>query len=184
MTKKQFGLIFTLMLLIVCVGVLAMRLNDKGVLDPSDLGDALAQNFNDPNSTDVPVDDIDDEGGESEALSTQSSLYSMRSEKEQKDMKAIDDLKKLKDDENTSQEQKDVITSEITQKTLNIDNENRVEMNIKNKGYEDALCFIEGNDKVRVVVKADNLSDKESGEIQEIVEDVTNISNIIIELKK
>ena len=38
MTKKQFGIIFTLMALIVCVGVLSMKLNESGLTDPTDLG--------------------------------------------------------------------------------------------------------------------------------------------------
>ena len=37
MTKKQFGIIFTLMALIVCVGVLSMKLNKNGLNDPTRL---------------------------------------------------------------------------------------------------------------------------------------------------
>ena len=35
MTKKQFGIIFTLMALIVCVGVLSMKLNKNVLNDPT-----------------------------------------------------------------------------------------------------------------------------------------------------
>ena len=44
MTKKQFGIIFTLMALIVCVGVLSMKLNESGLTDPTDLGAMLLEN--------------------------------------------------------------------------------------------------------------------------------------------
>ena len=33
MTRKQMGIILTLMALIVCVGVLSMKLNENGLLD-------------------------------------------------------------------------------------------------------------------------------------------------------
>ena len=44
MTKRQFAIIFTLMALIVCVGVLASKLNKDGFNDPGDLGAVLQQN--------------------------------------------------------------------------------------------------------------------------------------------
>ena len=44
MTKKQFGIIFTLMALIVCVGVLSMKLNKNGLNDPTSLEAVLEQN--------------------------------------------------------------------------------------------------------------------------------------------
>lgn len=44
MTKRQFAIIFTLMALIVCVGVLASKLNKDGFNDPGDLGAVYQQN--------------------------------------------------------------------------------------------------------------------------------------------
>lgn len=37
MTKKQCGIIFTLLALILCTGVLAAKLNNGGLNDPTDL---------------------------------------------------------------------------------------------------------------------------------------------------
>ena len=37
MTRKQFGIIFTLLGLIVCTAVLAAKLNSEGLNDPTDL---------------------------------------------------------------------------------------------------------------------------------------------------
>ena len=71
MTKRQFAIIFTLMALIVCVGVLASKLNKDGFNDPGDLGAVLQQND----------DEITDE--EKETLSTQDYFYNMRENKRQ-----------------------------------------------------------------------------------------------------
>lgn len=64
-----------------------------------------------------------------------------------------------------------------------IDQEGRIEVNVKNQGFEDVLCSIEGN-KVRVVVKAEEITDADSSAIQEIAENVSGISDVIIESKK
>lgn len=64
-----------------------------------------------------------------------------------------------------------------------IDKESRIEVNVKNQGFEDVLCSIEGN-KVRVVVKADEVTEADSASIQEIAENVSGISDVIIESKK
>jgi len=42
MTKKQCGIIFTLLALIICVGVLAAKLNNGGLNDPTDLSQVLS----------------------------------------------------------------------------------------------------------------------------------------------
>ena len=46
MSKKQFGIIFTLMALIAFVGVLASRLNTAGLNDPTDLTQFLLEEEN------------------------------------------------------------------------------------------------------------------------------------------
>ena len=42
MTKKQCGIIFTLLALILCTGVLAAKLNNGGLNDPTDLSQVLS----------------------------------------------------------------------------------------------------------------------------------------------
>ena len=42
MTKKQCGIIFTLLTLILCVGMLAAKLNNGGLNDPTDLSQVLS----------------------------------------------------------------------------------------------------------------------------------------------
>ena len=158
MTKRQFSIIFTLMALIVCVGVLASKLNKDGFNDPGDLGAVLQQND----------DEITDE--EKETLSTQDYFYNMRAAKEQEDSLYVENLESIKNDETTSQEQKDIANQKLIDKTNIKAQESSVEQDIKNQGYEDAICMIDNN-KVKVYVKVDeDLTKEESGLIQKSVE--------------
>ncbi|MGL5149958.1 MAG: SpoIIIAH-like family protein [Clostridium sp.] len=170
MTKKQFGIIFTLLALIVCVGVLAAKLNTGGLNDPGDLGTLLEQ--------------PGEEKG-TEASSQTEFFVTARGEREQADSAYIQSFKSMLEDKNTTQEQKNEANKKITEKTVRKDQEKRIELNITNKGYEDAICFIDDNNKARVVVKSkDGLDEKSSAAIQEIVQDVSKINNILIEVKK
>lgn len=175
MTRKQFGIIFTLMALIVCVGVIAAKLNKTGLNDPTDFSQVISQGTEE-NKDNEKKDD-------KETLGTQDYFYSLRSERDQKDAATIQQLTSLKNDVNTSQEQKDLADNELREKTMVIDKESRIEVNVKNQGFEDVLCSIEGN-KVRVVVKADEVTEADSASIQEIAENVSGISDVIIESKK
>lgn len=175
MTKKQFGIIFTLMALIVCIGVIAAKLNKTGLNDPTDFSQVISQGTEE-NKDNEKKDD-------KETLGTQDYFYSLRSERDQKDAATIQQLTSLKNDVNTSQEQKDLADNELREKTMVIDKESRIEVNVKNQGFEDVLCSIEGN-KVRVVVKADEVTEADSASIQEIAENVSGISDVIIESKK
>ena len=172
MTKKQFGIIFTLMALIVCVGVIAARLNKTGLNDPTDFSQVLSQQGTD-----------EENDKDKETLGSQDYFYSLRSEKEQKDATTMQQLNELIADEQTSQEQKDLATNELLEKTMLVDQEGRIEVNVKNEGFEDVLCSIEKN-TVRVVVKADELTEADTASIQEIAENISGISDIIIEPKK
>ncbi|MBU5454577.1 SpoIIIAH-like family protein [Caproiciproducens sp. MSJ-32] len=174
MTKKQFGIIFTLMALIAFVGVLAAKLNASGLNDPTDLGQAISQ----ANLEDKKDDKKDDK----ETLGTQDYFYSLRSEKEQLNSATIQQLKEVIESENTAQEEKDLANNELIEKTMLINQEGQIEISVKNRGFEDALCSIEGN-KVRIVVRADELTEDDTIAIQEIAENVSGISDVIIEAK-
>lgn len=181
MTRKQFGIIFTLMALIVCVGVLATKLNTNGMTDLTDLSLVLS---NGENTTKTDNNEVAEKDDEAQTSTSQDYFFATRSEIEQNDARTVTDLKNIINDANTSQDKKDIATNELTQKTMIKDQQGRVETNIRNNGYEDALCFIEDS-KVRVIVKAtDSLTAEENAVIQEIVHDVTKISDVIIEVKK
>ena len=171
MTKKQFGIIFTLMALIVCVGVLSMKLNENGYNDPTSLEAVLKQNT-DNTKTDAATE---------ETLSTTEYFYSMRLTKEQQDEKYVDDMKAITEDANASQESKDIANNALVEKTKMKDQESRVESEIRNKGYEDALCMINDNKNVKVYVKVDDvLSEENSAAIKKIVEDITTLTDVDI----
>ena len=171
MTKKQFGIIFTLMALIVCVGVLSMKLNENGYNDPTSLEAVLKQNT-DNTKTDAATE---------ETLSTTEYFYSMRLTKEQQDEKYVDDMKAITEDANASQESKDIANNALVEKAKMQDQESRVESEIRNKGYEDALCMINDNKTVKVYVKVkDVLSEENSATIKKVVEDITTLTDVDI----
>lgn len=167
MTKKQFGIIFTLMALIVCVGVLSMKLNESGLTDPTDLGAMLLENDT-----------------EEETMSTQDYFYNLRTKKAQSDEKIKSEMKAITEDASSSQEAKDIANNSLIQKAQLQEQESRVEMGIMNKGYEDAICMIDSN-KVTVYVKVkDAPTTEETASLQQLVEDITTLSDIQIETKK
>lgn len=178
MTKKQCGIIFTLLALILCTGVLAAKLNNGGLNDPTDLSQVLSsETITQDNSQIENESDI-------ETLNNQNYFYEARSEREQKDSATIQSLNAIIADSNTSKEQKDEATKELTKKTMVKDNEGRIELNIKNKGFEDALCMLEDNKATIIVKSSTGIEESDSVAIQEIVQDVSNIKDVIIEVQK
>ena len=171
MTKKQFGIIFTLMALIVCVGVLSMKLNENGYNDPTSLEAVLKQNT-DNTKTDAATE---------ETLSTTEYFYSMRLTKEQQDEKYVNDMKAITEDANASQESKDIANNALVEKAKMQDQESRVESEIRNKGYEDAICMINDNKTVKVYVKVEDvLAEENSAVIKKVVEDITTLTDVDI----
>lgn len=187
MTKKQIGIICTLLALIVCTGLLAAKLNNGGLNDPSDLSAVLSSEDNNATPT---VDESNTEDNKSEedkeTVTTQDFFYETRSEREQKDATTMQNLKSIVDNTNTTAEQKQSATSELQKLTLRQDKQKTIELNIKNKGYEDALCQIaDADNKADIVVKTDKeLTEKDGAEIQEIVQNASNIKEVTIEVKK
>ncbi|MEG1004381.1 SpoIIIAH-like family protein [Clostridium sp.] len=170
MNKKQFGIIFTLLGLIICVGLLATKLNNGGLNDPDGLSQVVARE--------------EEEKAKAEETAAQKDFFfDSRSDKEQKDAETIENLKAIVNDKSTSKEQKNSAQKELLQKTKQKDNENRIEINIKNKGIEDVLCTIDGN-KAKIYVRTDGIDQKTSLQLQEIVQDVANINDVSIEVKK
>lgn len=184
MTKKQCGIIFTLLALILCTGMLAAKLNNGGLNDPTDLSQVISsQDIS--NSSDVTVTDANTSNDEdSTAVSQQNYFYDSRSAREQQDSATIQSLNAIIADANTSKEQKDAATKELTKKTMTKDNEARIELNIKNKGFEDAFCTLDNNKATVIVKSATGIEDNDSVAIQEIVQDVSNIKDVIIEVQK
>ena len=172
MTKKQCGIIFTLLALILCVGMLAAKLNNGGLNDPTDLSQVLS----------TETEKINEE--DTEALNQQNYFYDARSERDQQDSSTIQKLNSIISDANTSKEEKAAANKELLQKTMVKDYESRIELGIKNKGYEDALCRLDSNKATVIVRSPAGLQESETVAIQEIVQDVSKIKDVIIEVQK
>ena len=148
-----------------------MKLNENGYNDPTSLEAVLKQNT-DNTKTDAATE---------ETLSTTEYFYSMRLTKEQQDEKYVDDMKAITEDANASQESKDIANNALVEKAKMQDQESRVESEIRNKGYEDALCMINDNKTVKVYVKVEDvLSEENSAVIKKVVEDITTLTDIDI----
>ncbi|WP_300349926.1 SpoIIIAH-like family protein [Clostridium sp.] len=164
MNGKQAGIILTLLALIVCTGVLATRVNNQ-------IKESMGE---------VPMAFGESDKGETVETSSDY-FYESRNLREQKDSKTIANLKAIVEDKNTSEDQKKEAEKELTEKTMARDYETRIELSIKSKGYEDVICFIDG-DNAKVVVKTnEDLTQEKMVEIQDIVMNVSKIYDVDIE---
>ena len=145
----------------------------------------MKMDYNDPTSLEAVLkqntDNTKNDASTEETLSTTEYFYSMRLTKEQQDEKYVDDMKAITEDANASQESKDIANNALVEKAKMKDQESRVESEIRNKGYEDALCMINDNKTVKVYVKVDDvLSEENSAAIKKIVEDITTLTDVDI----
>lgn len=187
MTKKQLGIICTLLALIVCTALLAAKLNNGGLNDPSDLSAALITNDTNSTTSNSNVTESSNiDNKDTETVSQTDFFYSARSEREQREASTIQQLKSISESANASQEQKASATSELQKLTLRQEKEKNIEANIKNKGYDECLCEIsEDQTKASIIVEsATGLDEKAGAEIQEIVQNASNIKEVTIEVKK
>ena len=178
MTRKQFGIIFTLLGLIVCTAVLAAKLNSEGLNDPTDLASVFP--------VEEASSELEEETGaksETETAGSSDFFYDARCEREQSQAATVATLKSERDVEGISEQDK--LTNEIQTLVLKQEKQNVIEQGIKNKGYEDSLCQIsDDGSKASVIVKSQNvLSETEAAEIQEIVQNASSIKEVIIEVK-
>lgn len=166
MNRKQAGIILTLLALIVCAGILAARVNGQVDDGTGSLSSSLSFTKDSKDTT-----------------TSTDYFYDSRNEREQTSSQALQNLKSIMEDKNTSKEQKDKATQEFQNLTMAMNYETRIELSIKGKGFEDALCLIEGN-KARVIVKSkEPLTEKQSIQIQDSVMSVAKIKDILIEVK-
>ncbi|MGL4874297.1 MAG: SpoIIIAH-like family protein [Clostridium sp.] len=170
MSSKQFGIIFTLAGLVICVGLLSIKLNSEGLRSPEDMAAAA-----------IEGEKNKDKGTSKE--NEEDFFYSAISERNRADAEVIANLTAVVEDKNTAADVKKNAQNELLNKTKIKDNENRIEINIKNKGFKEVLCYIEG-DKAKIYVKGESINQDQSREIKEVVQNVAGISNLTIEVKK
>lgn len=169
MNKKQAVIIVTLLVLIVCLGMVATKVNNPLIGQNAEkAGEKTAISF------------------KSNEKSQSQSNYFVESKmlKQEEASKVLQQLKAIIDDENIDKDQKNKVIEEYSNLSTNSDKENKVEIALKGKGFQDVVCMIEGNNKVRVIVKAGKLTDKQTKEIQNVVMSITGLNNVEIENKQ
>ncbi|AID44948.1 hypothetical protein SFBM_0968 [Candidatus Arthromitus sp. SFB-mouse-Japan] len=171
MNKKQAGVILALLALIVCAGVLAAKVNssmqDLGTVSITDSGDDAA-NINNSKQDEIGYD----------------FFYEAKSVRDKKSAETLEYLAEIIDSENVSQMDRDTAAKQKMALVMDQENETKIELALKGKGFEEILCLIE-NDKARIFVKnASELTESQRKQIQEVVMSVAKIKNVEIELKK
>jgi stage III sporulation protein AH len=169
MNKKQAVIIGTLLVLIVCAGVLATKLNSPLYVNGGDSGKT--------NST-ISFNSNDNKSSQSQFFDE------TKLTRDQKNATTLQTLKTLIDDKNVSKENRDEAAKQYTQLAMNTNYESKIEATLKGKGYQDVICSIEDN-KARVIVKGkDKLTDKDTREIKNVVLGIAKIQEVEITTKQ
>lgn len=171
MNKKQAVIIVTLLALVVCVGLLATKVNSPFSVADSSNGSSgkSAVSFNSNDTTSKSKSQFFEEA---------------RLNRDQKDAETLQKLKSLIDDKNVSKDNRDDAEKKYTALAMAADYESKIETTLKSKGYDDVICSIEGG-KARVIVKKnDDMTDKDTRAIKDVVVSISNLQDIEIETKK
>ncbi|MCY6483756.1 SpoIIIAH-like family protein [Clostridium aestuarii] len=169
MNKKQGVIIVVLLALIVCAGIAATKLN-------ADL-DYVAGNdmLNGKNTISL---------NESNEKTTATNFFQeSQLIRDNKEAQTLQTLKALIDDENVSKEERTKLNKQYTELALAIKDQSQIETVLKSKGYDEVLCYI-NESKATVVIKTDELTEKDKKQIQEVVMDVTQIRDVEIQPSK
>lgn len=172
MNKKQAGVILALLALIVCAGVLAAKVNssmqDLGTVSITDNDNGATLINKTSKGNDVGYD----------------FFYEAKSVRDKKSSETLEYLAEIIDNENISQLDRDTAAKQKIALVMDQENETKIELALKGKGFEEILCLIE-NDKARIFVKnTEEITDSQRKQIQEVVMSVAKIKNVEIELKK
>ena len=161
MNKKQAFIIATLLVLIVCAGILATKVNSPLYVDGTEIGEQAA-NAN-------PKSDY---------------FTEQRLKRENTNASTLPTYQTIIDDPNTAKEQKETMIQKFKTLTTNTENEKKIESQLLGKGYEDSFCQIT-DAKVMVYVKAkEKLTDKQTKDIKNIVVGFTKIKDVEIATKQ
>ncbi|MDD6771885.1 MAG: SpoIIIAH-like family protein [Inconstantimicrobium porci] len=170
MNKKQAGIILTLLALIVSAALLSAKINGKLDDGTGNLSETIAFNQN--------------KAQKGENNSKNDYFYEARNSREQSNATTVETLKQISNDNSATKENKENASKQLTEMTIAKNNQTKIELEVKAKGFDDALCFID-KDKVKVIVKSkDELTEKQSIQIQDVVKNITGKSNVMIERKQ
>lgn len=168
MNKKQAIIIVTLLVLIVCAGVLATKFR-------SPLFYVNNTDLDNDNKSAISLND-----SSSKSTSSKSDLFAEgRLDREQKDQREIETLKGIIDDKSVATDKRNEAQQKLMLLTDDDSKCNKVETLLKSKGFKDALCSI-SDSKVTITVKnsSTKLTDVQLRDIKETVTNVTKIRNI------
>lgn len=158
MNKKQAGIIVTLLALIVCAAVIAAKVN---------MGNPLDAITNGTVSQEKDSDDF---------------FLTSKIARENEVATVLSNLLTIIEDKNISQAQRDEAASKHIMIATAKDQENQIEQALKSKGFEDVICTVENeNTKVRVVVKAKELSEEQVVQIQDVAMGVSKFRDLEIQ---
>lgn len=170
MNKKQAVIILTLLVLIICAGVIATKMNDN-----------LYVNVDDPVKTQDSISSTLKANSDYFAESKLSKVTNRNT--------AITSFKAIADDKNISQESRNTATAKAMKYAENALAETKIEADLKAKGFGDAICWIEEDPlQVRIAIKAkdakDKLSDQQTRSIYDSATTLSHIKTIKIDLKQ
>ena len=191
MTKKQMGIIFTLLALIVCTALLAGKLNNGGLNETPDISQVLSETDTGGKTKENFKTEDKDKKSDSKTkkdnttVNAQDFFYQAINERDQKNAATNQELTAQIQNPNIDATAKQEISNQLQKLTLRQDKQKTIELNLKNKGYEYAICTISEDDKkADVTVKANNIDETESALIQEIIENSCGIKDVTIQYIK
>lgn len=166
MNKKQTGIITTLVMLIVFCGYLATKFNS-----PLYRGNEIAAG---EDKTTIGISD-----GNSTNFFIEAKLA-----RDLNNSKTYQRLQERIDDKNSSQDEKDSSSKEYRQLAVTTEKEVDIETKLKGRGYDDVVCYIDGN-KVKVFIKTEvDITEEQAKEIKDEVLSSTEIKDVEITVKK
>lgn len=170
MNKKQAVIILTLLVLIICAGVIATKMNDN-----------LYVNVDDPVKPNTPISSTLRANADYFAESKLSKVTSRNT--------AITSFKSMAEDKNISQESRNSASAKAMKNAEDALAETKIEADLKSKGFSDVICWIEQDPvQVRIAIKAkdakDKLTDQQSRSILDVATSLSHIKTIKIELKQ
>ncbi|MBK5241309.1 SpoIIIAH-like family protein [Clostridium sp.] len=167
MNKKQSGIILTLVVLIVCAGYLATKVNGP-----------LYVNDNDFNNEKTAI-------SLKETKTSSTFFEEAKLSKVAMANRTLQTFQDLIDDANTPEAQKSKAADQYLSLSTASQNEADIELALKAQGYEQSLCSI-NDDLVEILVKTDKtaLSQEELRKIQDAVMSKVKLEKIEIKIQE
>ncbi|KAJ51481.1 stage III sporulation protein AH [Clostridium tetanomorphum] len=167
MNKKQAVIIVTLLALIVCMGLLATRLNNPLYVQGEGEKSAISLKNNDNKKN-----------------SNSSNYFAeAKMSRDNRNAQTLQSLKSIMEDKNISQQQRDKTAEKYAALAMAVNYENKIELNLQAKGYDDVVCLLNENKATITVKSSEKLTDKQLKEIQSVVMNETKIKDVEIQTK-